>query len=846
MKILSLYIDKWYIVGAINIDGIPRLLCLPNREDRIWLYFHEDTSNDEISYSKEFQRNFRDNENHYYGDVFSQITKSSAKYIMFKRQQDMIGIFKSAKIFDDIRHDIEVEDEIDTYVSFSKDISLAARKMFLDVLAEEKFVVKESVARIGHLALEYAFSKGYITNNGCYLVLNACNENLHYSIYEKSEDLFVRKAEDVLTGLGTDVRSRALIEHVVDNINSRELLLKNREEQEFEYLRMTQYVDNWIVRLSTARSAMPVQLNSITFSVDPHRDYSVSVQRAKIDQRTGRIVEDIVRAITTFVKDKEVSHEQIMGVVFIGDTFTNQQFKREFQKYYNVTDSDVICYSDTELSSLVNVYTHIDCGQFSAETSRVHASAEAELQRQRIAEQDAEERKKAEDEANAIEQQRREETEAERKYNEALQRGYDSEADQDYDTMAEYFNIALSYRPNDEEASNKYNEALRKKAEMSVRLNNYKERIQAAKDALDNSDWDAAKQKAEEALSFMPDSKEASRIKTEAVRRIKQQKEFERYLDRADIFIAQKLYDEATKELDKAKLLDLSNEESIQIRQRESRITSEQGAIEQNIREIKEQLNTAIAENRFDDTILYCDQLVEADFTNSRKWTAKIGEIKAKQEEQKKAEEHFKILQKNIESAQWDEDWAKLAELCELALKIKNDSSLQSKLDRAKEKLAEKNALKELDSSIQEIKDLILDGNFSQARSQLAELDRMSLNTEYKGKIKDLRRLIFQKEEEAEAAKQAKKGSGGGSFFDEGGNNSKKTQKTSRPIGFIQHDSPKADDKFFKTHEKKKQNTTTRKNPATKGDDFFDSIDNKAKQESSKNVSGLTNDDFNF
>ncbi len=120
MKVLSLYIDKWYIVGALNTDGITRLLHLPNREDRIWLYFHEDVANDEISYSKEFQRKYRDNENHYYGDVFSQITKSSAKYIMFKRQQDMIGIFKSAKIFDDIRRDIEEENEVDTYVSFSK------------------------------------------------------------------------------------------------------------------------------------------------------------------------------------------------------------------------------------------------------------------------------------------------------------------------------------------------------------------------------------------------------------------------------------------------------------------------------------------------------------------------------------------------------------------------------------------------------------------------------------------------------------------------------------------------------------------------------------------------------
>ena len=72
MKSLALYIDKWYIVGAVNTDGITRLVNLPNREDRIWLYFYEDVANDEISYGKGFQSKFRNNEPHYYGDVFGE------------------------------------------------------------------------------------------------------------------------------------------------------------------------------------------------------------------------------------------------------------------------------------------------------------------------------------------------------------------------------------------------------------------------------------------------------------------------------------------------------------------------------------------------------------------------------------------------------------------------------------------------------------------------------------------------------------------------------------------------------------------------------------------------------
>lgn len=39
MKTLSLYIDRWYIAAAVCYDNIPRRIDLPNREDRIWLYF---------------------------------------------------------------------------------------------------------------------------------------------------------------------------------------------------------------------------------------------------------------------------------------------------------------------------------------------------------------------------------------------------------------------------------------------------------------------------------------------------------------------------------------------------------------------------------------------------------------------------------------------------------------------------------------------------------------------------------------------------------------------------------------------------------------------------------------
>lgn len=858
MKSLALYIDKWYIVGAVNTDGITRLVNLPNREDRIWLYFYEDVANDEISYGKGFQSKFRNNEPHYYGDVFSLITQSSAKYTMFKLSQPMKGIFKSSKIFDDLRKDMDEDGDITTYISFSKDISLASRLLFIEELKEERFVVQESVARICHLALEYAAKKSNYTEDGYYLVLNACNENLHYALYQKADDLFNREKEDVLEGLGTDVRSRALIEHVVDNINEREYLLKTKEERESEYLRMNQFVDDWLVKLASARSYIPVELTNVTLSRDPFKNYPVQVKKSKIDERTDKIVKDIINVIVRFVKDAGVSHEQIKGILFLGNTFTNIQFKKELRSYYNLDDCMMVSYKDSDLSSLVSAYTFIDCSQFSAAQNVMRGNAEAELHRIKIAEEEDAAMKRAKEEADAKAAIEKEATEAERKFKDAMDMGYDAEREHDYDKMEEFFNIALTLRPDDDEAKQKHEEALRKKAELSVKQNHYKEKIQQAKAAYDEKDYETAKFKAEEALSFMSDSKEALRIKEDSIRRIKSQKELERYLDRADLFIAQKAYSEASQELQKAKLLDVDYKEIID---REARIKKEQQATNIKVEELCNHLNSALNEGRFDDAITFCNELIEVDFMNSRKWSARISDINIKKERVAEEQKRWEKLVGDIDSAQWSEEWSRIISLCKEALDIKENKDIRAKLEKAEAKFKAENELKMLDQTIAEIKDLILGSHFAEAKEKLASLRRMSLDPYRDAKVRDLNSLIFTKEDEAESARHARQLQRVQSDFDENFNSGRTViegfahigQQPKKPQSKPQS-KPKNDpfDWDFGTPSSKPKQAkpATKPQKSKSNDGFFDSAVKGSKPIEGKSVSKpsgkITNDDFNF
>lgn len=848
MKSLALYIDKWYIVGTVCTDGYTRLVKLPNREDRIWLYFYEDVANDEISYSKGFQSKFRNNENHYYGDVFSLITQSAAKYTMFKLSQPMIGIFKSAKIFDDLRKDIDEEGDITTYVSFSQDITAASRLLFLKELKEERFDVKESVARIDLLALEYATKKSIFGDEGYYLVLNACNENLHYSLYKKSSSLFNRVGEDVLNGMGTDVRSRALVEYVVDSINARERFLKTKKEREAEYLRMNQYVDDWIVKLNTARNFIPIQITNVTFSNDPYKDYSVSVRKAKIDERTDKIVKDIVSVIVRFVKDANVSHDQIKGLLFLGNTFMNNQFRKELTNYYNMESGKIVNYKDDNISSLVSSYTFIDCEQFSATTEKFQGDAEDELLRIKNAEEEEMALRRAQEEAEAQAETEREASEVERKYKDAMERGYDSEREHDFDNMEEYFRIALSYRPNNEEAKQKHEEALRKKAETIVQQNHYKEKIQQAKTAYDDADYELAKFKAEEALSFMPESKEALRIKEDSNRRIKSRKELERYLDRADLFIAKKAYDEAKQELEKARLLDVDDKGIVE---RLDSITKEQNVVKKHIQELTTNLDAALNEDRYDDALNFCNELMDVDFANSRRWSMRIADINSKKEKTAEEQRRWDKLLRDIDSSLLSEDWTRLADLCKDALEIRENAEVRSKLNKAEVKILETQKNEQFKKAMSEINELAVRKEFDEANSKLNDLARTlrkegALDSAKEKIIRDTRKRLFDfGQVQTEVSPNGN------------GNATGHTRITGFSYGSQQEPTKKTIDSDFDwdfgTQLQPEKNSQRHQMPkpqkSKSGDSFFDSIGTsqpQSKKSKTKPTGRITNDDFNF
>lgn len=747
MKVLTLYIDKWYIIGAVCIDGVPRPITPPNGEDRFWLYFYEDRVNDTIVYGKDNKQHYHNNELQYYGNVFDLIPDTTASFIRYGRKQEMYKIFKASGILDELRDAVDENGgEVETYISFSKDISDAARLVFLkDVLEGNKFTVKESVARIGQLALELAFKKGQYAEDGFYVLLNACNENLTYSVYERTEGILLRKAEDSLVGMGTDLRGRALLESAVKSINQRQHFLDTEEDLEREYLCLNQYVDQWIDKLENAGPTRPVHINNIKFSQLPNT-YDAVVLKADIDKHTRSIVDDIIREITNFINKINIPAGKLKGVVFLGNTFTNEQFIRAIKERYALPDKNYIFFKDSELPHIVAVYSAIDCDQFSEATRVAIANGETELERRRLAQEEEARRVEAERQRAEQEEKDRAAHESENKYKEAMANIYDYEKKQDYAQMLDWADIALQHNPDDQEAKQKKAEATRLMSEKKVKEEQYKSIIQRAQKSFEAMQWQEALSQSDAALNLMPNSKEAERIHQAAREKIDSLTLIEKYLTRADMFLAQQYYKEALDELRKVQAIDNENKEA---QERIQKIEQEQEAHEQRVTDLIKQYQMAEEAKDFDTAISLCNELIDTDTVYQRKWTERVERLKAAKLDFDKEEERWQKLKRQIDSALFDEDWDKVVTYGHEALRMREDENLRKNVARAEEKLATLQAEKRYKDAVHEVKDFIVDKNWDEAKDLLTELQR-----EYPEHRNDLK-LLFKQIFDAETAFQS-------------------------------------------------------------------------------------------
>lgn len=695
MTSLSIYVEKWYIVGAVCTDNVPHPIELPNHDDRIWLYFFNDTTNDAVYYGHANKKNAQNKEDHYIDDVFSEIVDSEASFKKFGRNYPLSEIFKYSGIFDDLKAAFgqwSRDAKIPIYVSFSQDISYDAQNIFKTELEKNDFVIKQFVGKVDFLALEWVRKKKNLKlpRDKHALVLRSTNENLYMSLFKTDGSIFLEEAKDCLKGYGSDVRRHAVIEDVIHQGNATFHFLTKDEDYTHEKMRMEEFVEDWILKLDHGRAGIPVRIPNASFSLAPNNTFTANLRRTSIDERTKAIIRVIIDYVKAFVKNKNRLEEYDLGaVVLLGNSFGNTQYRSELDNWLQISGEKLFCINEATLPDVVGVYSQIDPGYFSTAENIFAAQAGIERERQLQAEQEETERKLAAAAADKKRQTEAEKSQTEKKYKDAMEQAYEAESKRDFANMREFLTIALDAKPQDDTANKKLQQLNDMEMKESLKSDQYRTAINYADQAFEAGDLDLAYSFYTQALTIDPNSSHAKTRLEEVGKKKFDKNKAEEFLTKAEVFEGQRLYDKALTELKKALLLNphdgriASKVADIEgfIKKRDSEISS-----------LKSLLSSSEGKEDYSQAIEACERLISVDNLNSLKWERKRNVLQSQKTKCDEKEAVLSECRERVNAAVFDENWEDVLQYSTKALKYSpKDVFFSGRLEKAEKEIEKKN-----------------------------------------------------------------------------------------------------------------------------------------------------------
>lgn len=645
MKILSLYIDKWYIVGAV-MDGANKYpLILSNAEERIWLYFYSNNTTNAVKYSLGYRDEALEGKRGYYADIFDILPDyKEYHYEKYGAEKEMKDIFADAGILKDLRNSFDDKTEIPVYLTFSKDIDIVSQDIFINALEKEHFKVLEFTLPIERLALDYTIKHKGGIDNGYVLTVNACNENLLYSIYHQEEEnteLITQKCEP---GYGVDSRKKAIVEEVLEYLqDDTHFLTGDINERQDEMLYLSQFADGWLSKLDDSTSHIPVALGNIHFKKQSNNDVPVVVFNDNINDRTKNIIEKLTGKITDTIKEENILFTDISQIIMLGDVFSSDTFVNLLKKKLGTSDERIIDFSELSLPDVVSIYGTMDGTNLDEEkAARVQKAHTKYIQ----------------DRQKSVEQRTRDLKEkAENAENEGRLQ----------DAIACYERILRI------DSKDKYSSV--RISSLKIQIEEEKKNTERVKELLDKAQQDFitnkyadAISKCDEILRLQKNNYDAKQIKEKSENAIKRQKQLESYIQKINEMIAEERFLEAQDLLHKIDSLNLNDSRLKGIRERIEKGVS---YLNEQIREKKSAFDVAYRSSDYQLCLKLCDELLQIGADNTL-WYEKKNEVQRKLQEEQRYEDNYSLAQK----ARIERNWRDVIEFAQKAIGIKYNDEL--------------------------------------------------------------------------------------------------------------------------------------------------------------------------
>ncbi len=657
MRILSLYIDKWYIVGAI-MDGVNKTpLSLSNAEDRIWLYFYSNNTTNTVKYSLSYKDEALAGEKGYYADVFELLPDyKEYHYEKYGARKKMSDIFADADIFADLRKSYGDDSNVPVYVSFSEDIDLVAQGIFIKALKDEHFEVLQYTLPVERLALEYLIRHGKITgDDGKVLVVNGCNENLRYSIYNLQQDALSVVSQKCEPGYGVDSRKQAVVEEVMEYMQAdTHFLTGTNDEWQEEMLYLSQFADLWLKKIDSSSDTAPVALGDIHFKKQANNEVPVVVSAHNLNDRTKNIIGKLTGKVVDMIRESGIHLHQISNIVFLGDVFSNRAFADSLQQKIGVASDKVALLPELILPEAVAVYDNLEETAFDEEKKEFLKTARNKYiqDRKKYVEQQTQDLKKK---AQAVEEEGR------------LQDALD------------LYEQVLRIDGNDKFSTTRI-EAIRHQMEQNRKIREQIDGLlEKARQSFLASDFTDTIQNCDAILRLQNDNIDAKKMKEDAEDVLKRRRALDDYIDKMDGLIMESRFFDANNILQRVDALNVNDTRLKEIR---DKIDAGIAKLQSQVQDKSRAYETAFQAGDYQQCLRLCDELL-AIGADSSVWTENRHVVMEKMRQEQIFQDNYELARK----ARLNAEWNKVVEYAEKALAEKNNPELNGWIVEAKESL---------------------------------------------------------------------------------------------------------------------------------------------------------------
>lgn len=365
---LILYVGNDYIVPIIDSLKGDMYEYRQGDDNRLWLYFHEETDTTDVSFGRENFRYSMMEKESYFGRYWENVSaeKTVSIHGVKAHYQDLVKLSGLTDTLANFYHGIVPGTaDIPTVCIFDDSIDPRARLKFLKVISNCGFRTVSYSTSFNSLTALYfngdVFGRSELSDStegfGKKIVtISASGTSVNISALIYLDGSFVTCSDTmrIPTG-GENPVKEALVRHIVDE-NNRTNGFLTPEGVRREYLYQMQYAEEWLKLANETDDNSSFKV-SYHLSIDPEISYSLNISKSFILRKQAELVKPVSDGLAKFCSGMNAS--DISAYLFMGEMFETEQL---YELLAKISTGKSHYISSIEYPEILHKYLKVNAG----------------------------------------------------------------------------------------------------------------------------------------------------------------------------------------------------------------------------------------------------------------------------------------------------------------------------------------------------------------------------------------------------------------------------------------------------------------------------------------------------